>query len=333
MPATLPQISVVIATRNRPQTLERALTSVRAQSFCDYEVIVLDDGSDVEVLDEYRRMWQELDGRFVLHKMRAPGERGSGPSASRNHGLRLSRGRYVAFLDDDDWWVKADHLSVAFEAMTRCDADYYFGNMKGVRDEHVEIPDWYPNSPQLSRGHVVNQDPAVYEVPLDAFLATMRHHLVHPNSAIARREILIGLGGFLERVRFAEDYDLMMRIADRVERILYRPDCVAHYRLPSADSVSSIESRLDQTLQQLTCTQHVRAKCVRKAVRHCARSREGWILRDIARFLSAEGRPGAALSFSWQGLCAYPTLGAVVFLGQTLGGVVRSRLGGKQQVS
>lgn len=317
MSTALPTITVITATRNRPGTLERTLRSIREQTYAAYEVLVLDDGSDASVFTEYSRMWTDLDERFLIHSLRPVGTPGGGPSPARNEGIRLAKGTFVAFLDDDDWWQDPTHLASAVDVMQRCDADYYFTNMQGVRDGRIEILDWYPNSPQLTRGAIVSDDPRVYDVSLQTFLAVMRHCFVHPDNSIVRRDLLQRVGGFFERVRFAEDYNLMMRIADKARRILYRPDAVACYRLPAADSISSVESRQDQRLQVLTCVQHVRAKCELSAVRKCARSREGWVLRELAADMLSEGRPAAALSFAWQAVCTFPTLGGAASLLRT----------------
>jgi glycosyltransferase involved in cell wall biosynthesis len=309
-----PVVSILCATRNRASTLARALRSIREQSFQDYEVLVLDDGSDEATFAQYDRLWHELDDRFTVHRIRPAGARGGGPSQARNHGIRLSQGQFIAFLDDDDWWIRPDHLSVAIDAMQSKGADYYFANMQGIRDDEILVRDWYPDSPQLTAGVIVNDAPRVYEVPLRAFLEVMQHHFVHPDNSIVRRELLLSVGGFFERVVFAEDYDLMMRIADRCQRILYRPDHVSMYRLPVADSISSTESRQDQTLQVLFCAQHVRLKSERSLVRRCARAREGWTLRELAKGLQDENRSLAALSYAWQAVCIYPTAGAAAFL-------------------
>jgi hypothetical protein len=138
----------------------------------------------------------------------------------------------------------------------------------------------------------------------------MRHHLVHPDTTLVRRDLLEAVGGFWERLRFGEDYELMMRLLDRTGRVLYRPDCVARYHLPQGNSVSMADSLKEQSLARLYAAQHVRATCADGMVRRAARAREGWSLREVAAFLAGEGRPAAALSFAWQAVWVFPTLGA-----------------------
>jgi len=105
---------------------------------------------------------------------------------------------------------------------------------------------------------------------------------------------------------------------DRARRVLYRPDIVAHYRLPEADSVSSMDSRVEQALQMLACTQHIRLTCLRGDIRRCARAREGWTFRQLAGYMHEAGRNAAALSLAWQAVCVFPTLGAWASLGRSL---------------
>ena len=96
-----PDVTVVIATRNRPAALENALASVAAQHLESYEVVVVDDGSQEEHAESYRSLVAH-DKRIRLLQPLKAGESGSGPSASRNRGIFAGTGRYVAFLDDDD---------------------------------------------------------------------------------------------------------------------------------------------------------------------------------------------------------------------------------------
>src|SRR5262249_50059589 len=90
-------VSVVIATRNRTDLLERALQSVARQTWKDFEVIVVDDGSSADILEHHEYYLRQLGSRFRLEKPAVPGARGTGPAAARNRGIRLARGQFVAF--------------------------------------------------------------------------------------------------------------------------------------------------------------------------------------------------------------------------------------------
>src|SRR5438045_7898820 len=87
--------SIVIPTYNRSELLREALESVFAQTFTDYEVVAVDDGSTDETVQVLRSYGQQV--RFFRQENKGPG-------AARNLGLTQARGEYVAFLDSDDLW-------------------------------------------------------------------------------------------------------------------------------------------------------------------------------------------------------------------------------------
>jgi glycosyltransferase involved in cell wall biosynthesis len=324
-----PTVSVVIATRNRIDLLQRALKSVAVQDYVDYEALVLDDGSDEAVQRQYDSLMASLPANFTLHHLRPPGSAGAGPAAARNQGIRRATGEFVAFLDDDDHWIAPDHLSVAVDQLRRHDGDYFFANMQATRGGQVVMADWFSGSPILTSGDRLSDQPAVYDVSLRSFVRIMRSYLSHPDCWVVRRDLLNTVGGFWEQARFAEDYELMLRIADRARRILYRPHCVASYRLPEGNANSLAFTKLEETTQWLLCTIHLQAKCIRPAVRGCARARESWVLREVAQHLLTEGRPVAAIPFAWQGVCAFPTLGGAAFAARTIGRAVRQAILGR----
>lgn len=95
MPAT-PRFSIVIPTYNRAESILQTLESCFAQTYSDFEIIVVDDGSSDSTLTVLKAV---QDARMsVVSQINA------GPAAARNHGMRLSRGHFVAFLDSDDSW-------------------------------------------------------------------------------------------------------------------------------------------------------------------------------------------------------------------------------------
>ncbi len=99
-----PFFSVVIPTYNRPQLAVRAIESVLQQEYQDFEILLIDDGSD----DDYSKVVEKykLDKRFIYHK-----QNNAHLSAARNKGIQLAKGKWICFLDDDDYYLN-NHLNV-----------------------------------------------------------------------------------------------------------------------------------------------------------------------------------------------------------------------------
>lgn len=114
----MPKVSIIIPTCDRPQFLRRALESVRAQTFTEWEAIIVDDGSlnAKEVVDAFH----EPRFRYVRE---APPRRGG--AAARNTGIRSARAPYIAFLDDDDIWLP-QKLAIQYRALSETTDDVGF---------------------------------------------------------------------------------------------------------------------------------------------------------------------------------------------------------------
>ncbi len=183
----LPQVSVIIPTYNRWPLIEEAVASVLAQSFSDFELIVVDDGST----DGSVRQLAKNDPRLRMYSQSR-----RGVSAARNLGVRAARGRYLAFLDSDDLWL-TQKLAVQTEFMERhpecciCQTD--------------EI--WLRNGVRVNP-RLIHQKPAG-----DILLRSLELCLVSPSSVMMTRELFDATGGFDEALPVCEDYDLWLRIA------------------------------------------------------------------------------------------------------------------------
>lgn len=106
----MPKITVVIPLYNKAGYIRRALDSVFSQTFIDYEIIVIDDGSTDDSVDHVEIY---NDSRLrIIH------QENSGPGAARNRGINESRGEYIAFLDADDEWLP-NYLATSFSILER----------------------------------------------------------------------------------------------------------------------------------------------------------------------------------------------------------------------
>jgi glycosyltransferase involved in cell wall biosynthesis len=133
-----PKVSVVISTYNRPERLDTALASVHAQTFGDFEVIVVDDCSPQQdaVRDVMEKWYNALEQRGVeLIAMRL-GENSGYQCMPKNRGVEMARGDYIAYLDDDNTW-RPDHLSTCVEAI---EADFSTDMVYTRLCYHMEDP-------------------------------------------------------------------------------------------------------------------------------------------------------------------------------------------------
>src|SRR5947209_7057759 len=101
-----PKVTVLMTTWNRASFISGAIESVRAQTFTDWELIIVDDGSE-DNTPEVVREWLQKDSRIVYFREPHHGR----IAIVSNVGLRAARGKYVAILDDDDYWISPLKLS------------------------------------------------------------------------------------------------------------------------------------------------------------------------------------------------------------------------------
>jgi glycosyltransferase involved in cell wall biosynthesis len=182
-----PAVSIIIPTHNRSRLLCEALDSVAFQTFKDYEVIVVDDGST-----------EPIDAALAHHatRPRVIRQQNLGPAAARNRGIDAATANLVAFLDSDDLWLPAKletflgyfaanpNLRIAYGPMSPIDAD---------------------------RGPVPGRTK-----PCHAGWITQRlfcSSFVHVPAVVAYRDVLVWAGGFNEQLPVCEDYDLWLRIS------------------------------------------------------------------------------------------------------------------------
>jgi len=156
-----PKISVIIATYNRPALLQRAINSVLAQTFKDFELIVVDDHSDKPP------NFKLPDGEDRVVGMRLPYNTGYFVKP-RNIGIMIARGDYIAYLDDDNVYLP-NHLEVLYKAITKKNADIAYGDRvyKSTNPNEAKFmgKQSYPyNLKQINQGNYIDTSDILHTI-------------------------------------------------------------------------------------------------------------------------------------------------------------------------
>jgi glycosyltransferase involved in cell wall biosynthesis len=202
-----PRVSVVLATYDRERLVARAIDSVLAQTFTDFELLLVDDGSRDGTAEMIRSRYGAEPRLRYLPKSNG------GSASARNHGIEHARGELLAFLDSDDRWLPRFLASqVALLArhpeagLALCDA-YFEGR-------------WADRGPTLFS----DRD---FKAPV-SMAAMMEGAWAIPTAWCVRREALDGIR-FATRYRYCEDTQFLFQLAARRVPVVLNPELLAVY--------------------------------------------------------------------------------------------------------
>ena len=227
--ADKPKVSVIVPAYNVSKYIPEALASLEKQTFSDFEVLVVDDGSTDDTVAVVQKFCQR-DNRFSL--LQKPN---GGLSSARNYGIRHAKGEYIALLDGDDIYHRdkiATHVARLYD---KPDVGVVYSASQTIRD------DGKPTFISLS-GKPVHQN------PLLALLC--KNFVGHGSNAVFRRCLIDEVGGFDENLRSWEDVDLWLRIAAMQKWRFFREKRVlCYYRVrPSGLSFNLVQMRNSGTI-------------------------------------------------------------------------------------
>jgi glycosyltransferase involved in cell wall biosynthesis len=193
-----PLVSVVMPTFNRQAFLGAAIESVHAQTFKDLEFIIADDGSDAPT----RAYLRETAARLPLQVVWL--EHSGSPALTRNAGVAAARGRYLAFLDSDDSWLP-EKIEQQLAALARDpDARWCYTNFLRTDEVGAVLAEEASRRFTAHRGWI-----------FDRVLETSA--AIRTPAVMVCRDLFDEVGGFDEKLRACEDYDLWMRLALRAK--------------------------------------------------------------------------------------------------------------------
>ncbi|HEX3558971.1 MAG TPA: glycosyltransferase [Pyrinomonadaceae bacterium] len=217
-----PAVSIIIPAYNAAQYIGEALDSVFAQTFNDYEVIVVND--DSPDTSELERALAPYSGRIVYVK-----QENRGPGGARNTAILKARGEWMALLDSDDVWLPT-FLSEQLEVLRENPAlDLIYADALLFGDG----PSAGRTFMQLNPSH----GPVTFESLLNGRCTVIT------SCVVARKQALVAAGLFDENFYHSEDFDLWLRLARRGGQFTYQPRVLARHRMHAA-SLSADDRRL-----------------------------------------------------------------------------------------
>jgi glycosyltransferase involved in cell wall biosynthesis len=181
-----PLVSVIIPTYNREKIITRAIDSVFAQTYRDFEIVVLDDGSQ----DNTRAVAQAYGPKVHYFY-----QDNKGIAGARNAGMHQTAGDYIAFLDSDDYWLPGK-----LEQQMALFSQHPEYGMVGCQCGSVQIDGTYREKNRPGKSGWILYD-------------LFNKNFIRTSSAVITRACLEKVGGFDETLREGEEYDYWLRIA------------------------------------------------------------------------------------------------------------------------
>ena len=216
---TGPLVSIIIPAYNRAHLIGRAIGSAFAQTYANFEIIVVDDAS-TDDLASALAAFSDPRLRCIVHLQNR------GAAAARNTGVTASVGEFVAFLDSDDLWYP-EKLARQVTAMRGQPGEVaghvcaYECVKPGYPARHI-IPDWTPDTFRRSQLFGCTCGPGT--------------------TLFCRRDIFAAIGPFDEELRRLEDWDWLLRLGERGYRLIGSPEVLAWVEVGSSPSPRAVDA-------------------------------------------------------------------------------------------
>lgn len=185
-------VSAVITTHNRLELLKRAVKSVYDQTYTNIELIVVDDGSE----DGTKEWCEKQDFEYINIE---PGT-GKGGNYARNLGIKKAKGQYIAFLDDDDYWIEEKiEKQVALIEERKCELVHCGRMLEVVEGDNINYIAVLPDNSSAG----------------DLSKSILWSICTTTSCILVKKDALLSVGLFDEELRFWQEYELTIRLAQR----------------------------------------------------------------------------------------------------------------------
>jgi glycosyltransferase involved in cell wall biosynthesis len=189
----MPAVSIILPTYNRAKTLVRAIESVLKQTFDDFELLIIDDGSSDDTKQRVKPFLTDVRVKYLYQD-------NAGASAARNKGIELSVGEFIAFQDSDDEWLSTK-LAEQVEIFKKNDNSLalVYCDMLRINSDGSEFKSY---APDVTNGELFNQKTMEYQV-----------FGIGIQSCLIRKQHLLEVGGFDQSFPRFIDLELFIRLS------------------------------------------------------------------------------------------------------------------------
>lgn len=235
-----PLVSIIIPTFNREKELERALNSVLSQSYTNWEACIIDNNSSdnsINLINSYK------DSRLKIYMIQNHGI----IAASRNLGVQNAKGKYLAFLDSDDWW-STRKLEESIKFLEKEDVGIIYHDMYIINKQNQKIFFKKTKSRDLYK-------------PIFNDLIVNGNTLI-TSSVVLRKDIFTKISGFNENKNYIaiEDYDAWLNLSINNEKFLKISEVLGFYWLggkntsnpkKTIQTINSLEKKFKKNILEL----------------------------------------------------------------------------------
>ena len=267
----MPRVSVIIPTYNCARYLGRAIDSVCAQTYTDYEILVVDDGSTDDTKDVALPYSQRVT--YLC-------QQNQGVSAARNHAVSKASGELLAYLDADDmWYPEKLEKQVAFlDAHRECGMVHSEMSVINEQDEILHVRFYEETKRSVPQGYCMQQ-------------LLMRCH-IQPLTVVERRSSFDRVGGFDERLLAAEDYLHWIMLAAEGQALGYLAEPLGKYRWRTGSLMGNSYGLLEGYVRLFDILLHEKPIAPRHGAECAAilRARSYQVQRELAYLDRIQGR-------------------------------------------
>ena len=209
--------SVILVTYNSSRYIEESISSVLNQTYKNFELIIIDDGSTDKTINIIKK--------FKDNRIKYKYQTNQGPSKARNFGIKISKSRWICFIDADDYWNK-NKLKVVNKFLSGNNLIYHKLHKKvEFKKQNLHI-----TQSKLQYSLFQKYIGSKIKNPIAQNLL-IYGNTIPTSSVVIRKKILKKIKSFDEKLHIGEDYDLWLRLSLVTDKFMFIPENLGTYRI------------------------------------------------------------------------------------------------------